>query len=365
MTTLSFPPAADLSLGHDDPIDFLEEVPDDVPFDMAADVPEYGGAESAAGIAARHPSGYSPDSALDRAATFDSWAHDFYHPIALRLYDRAVARMVRRLAPPAGGVVLDAGCGTGVHSVRVARAGYLVHGVDVSEVALESARRHAAERGQAGRITFEQADVTRLPYPDGLFDAVFSWGVVVHIPDFAAAAAELVRVLRPGGRLALQVTNCRAWEGIAEKAARAALGKPAAGRRRAEFGVGWWCRMHGGDLWNWRMDVPAVTDCLAGLGCRRTYRGAVEFTEWQRRLRGPARRGALRFNNLWLRLRLPAGPASTNLLVFEKAADAPAAVARPAARRPRRPLRLQLRAARAAAVPTAGPSFPSFAGAGA
>ena len=55
--------------------------------EIIAEVPED---DSAA--AARHPSGYSPDSALDRAETFDSWAHDFYHPIALRLYDRAVGR---------------------------------------------------------------------------------------------------------------------------------------------------------------------------------------------------------------------------------------------------------------------------------
>src|SRR4051794_15221386 len=80
-------------------------------------------------------------NALDKPATFQAWARDYYHPIAESLYDAAVRRMMRELNPPPGATVLDAGCGTGVHSVRVARAGWRAFGLDISYAALREARR--------------------------------------------------------------------------------------------------------------------------------------------------------------------------------------------------------------------------------
>ena len=257
-------------------------------------------------------------SALDKMETFQTWANNYYHPIAERLYDVAVGRMLRHLNPPFGGTVLDAGCGTGVHSVRVARAGFQTCAVDISRPVLRDARRRAEEAGVADCVTFQHADLTSLPYEDERFDAVFSWGVIIHIPDVSAALAELVRVLKPGGRIALQITNRKAWEGAVEGVARLALNKPAIGRQKQHFGVGSWCRMHGGRLWNWRMDIPSVIAEMQRLDCMPVHHSAVEFTELQRRLPGVLRSAVLRLNNAYLTMGLPAGPASTNLLVFEK-----------------------------------------------
>lgn len=150
-------------------------------------------------------------SALDKPETFQTWARNYYHPIAEPLYDAAVERMLRELNLRPGATVLDAGCGTGVHSVRVARAGWRAFGVNISRAALAEAGRRARQAGVSDRVTFERANVLHLPFADESFDAVFSWGVIVHIPDVSSALAELIRVTAPADGL-----RCRSptdWRG--------------------------------------------------------------------------------------------------------------------------------------------------------
>jgi ubiquinone/menaquinone biosynthesis C-methylase UbiE len=258
-------------------------------------------------------------SSLDKIETFDSWAQDYYEPSALRYYDAAIARMVKVLAPSPGSTVLDAGCGTGVHSIRVARLGHRMKAVDISDVVLQTARRNAQQAGVDDKIDFEQADLTKLQFADSTFENIFSWGVIIHIPEIDQAIRELVRVLQPGGRLALQITNSRAWDYSIETLGRALLRKPLVGQEKLHFGVGGWCDMHGGKLYNWRTDIKAVTKLMDNLGLKRIHRSAAEFTELQRRVPlAPARTALRLINRGWFKMHLPAGPAITNLLVFQK-----------------------------------------------
>jgi ubiquinone/menaquinone biosynthesis C-methylase UbiE len=257
--------------------------------------------------------------ALDNSKTFDSWAVDYYEPIALRYYDKSIARMVKLLNPSPGGTVLDAGCGTGVHSIRVAKLGHKVQSVDISAVAIERAGKFAQQAGVGDRIAFEQADLTKLRFADSTFETLFSWGVVIHIPEIEKALAELVRVTRPGGRIALQITNQGAVDHKIEAVARFLARKPEEGQDKLKFGVGGWCDMHGGRLYNWKMNIPVLTRHMESIGCKRIYRGAAECTELQRRVgMNPVRNLMRRFNNLYFNLHGPAGLACTNLLVFQK-----------------------------------------------
>jgi demethylmenaquinone methyltransferase/2-methoxy-6-polyprenyl-1,4-benzoquinol methylase len=112
----------------------------------------------------------------------------------------------RRLAAAAvvrpGDEVLDAACGTGDFAVADARAGAAhVVGLDFSERMLERARRKAPE------IDWLQGDMLALPFADGSFDAA-TVGFGVRNTELEPALAELRRVLRPGGRLAvLEITR--------------------------------------------------------------------------------------------------------------------------------------------------------------
>ena len=103
----------------------------------------------------------------------------------------------------AGAHVLDVGCGFGLETLRLARLaapGGSVAGCDLSSDFLAEARRRAS--AAMLDITFEQAHVEALPYPDHSFDIVWSERLLIYVPDVARAAAEMRRVLRTGGHVA-------------------------------------------------------------------------------------------------------------------------------------------------------------------
>lgn len=108
-----------------------------------------------------------------------------------------------------GETVLEVGVGLGTDLAQFARAGALVSGVDFSERSVELARRRLALEGLPGEVLV--GDAENLPFPDAAFDRVYSWGVLHHTPDTARAAREIVRVLRPGGRLCVMLYARRSW----------------------------------------------------------------------------------------------------------------------------------------------------------
>jgi ubiquinone/menaquinone biosynthesis C-methylase UbiE len=109
--------------------------------------------------------------------------------------------LVARLDPRPGERWLDVACGTGAVAMRAARAGADVTGMDLSDVMIETARRRADEAGLA--ISYDVGDCESLPYSDASFDVLSSSVGAIFAPDHAAVARELVRVVRPGGRLGL------------------------------------------------------------------------------------------------------------------------------------------------------------------
>jgi SAM-dependent methyltransferase len=124
------------------------------------------------------------------------------------------------LATFPGEHVLDLGCGTGNAALAVAEQGAQVIGVDPASRLLDVARARASAVGLA--IDFRLGDAADIPLPDNSVDAVVSVFAVVFAPDAKAAAAEITRVLRPGGRVVLS-----AWTPIGAPAGPGALRREA------------------------------------------------------------------------------------------------------------------------------------------
>jgi SAM-dependent methyltransferase len=128
-----------------------------------------------------------------------TWAAGDYAAIAEKTLWPIGEQIVRRIGVAPGDDVLDVACGTGNAAIRAARAGGRVVGVDLTPELFEAGRRLAAAAGVS--VEWVEGDAEALPVDDASFDVVVSVFGCMFAPRHRVTAAELARVLRPGGRL--------------------------------------------------------------------------------------------------------------------------------------------------------------------
>jgi len=136
----------------------------------------------------------------ERPAKVWSAGGNNYNEVSRGIAD-SIEHAVLRLNPRRGERILDLATGTGWTSRVVARRGAMVTGVDIATGLLEAAERQAV--AEQLPVTYRQADAEDLPFDDASFDAVVSTCGVMFASRPEAAARELARVVRPGGRVAI------------------------------------------------------------------------------------------------------------------------------------------------------------------
>jgi SAM-dependent methyltransferase len=117
--------------------------------------------------------------------------------------------LLREHLPERPAEVLDLGCGTGSLTLLVAELGHQVRGVDIAPAMVAAARAKLASAGAAAAV--ELGDAADPPGHAGTYDVVLARHVLWALPDPSTALARWVRLLRPGGRLAL--VEGRWWTG--------------------------------------------------------------------------------------------------------------------------------------------------------
>jgi len=125
---------------------------------------------------------------------------------------RGGERFIADLGLAPGMKVLDVACGTGNLAVPAARTGALVTGLDIAPNLLGQARERAAAEGL--EIRFDEGDAEAMPYEDASFDVVMSMFGAMFAPRPEVVAAELARVLKQGGRLAMANWNPASFTGM-------------------------------------------------------------------------------------------------------------------------------------------------------
>jgi SAM-dependent methyltransferase len=145
-----------------------------------------------------------PTTTLDFATITERqrgvWSAGDYGVIALSLMSASEA-LVQAVDPHAGERVLDVACGSGNTALVAARRYCEVSGIDYVPALLERAARRAAAEGV--QLDLHAGDAQAMPFESARFDVVLSSFGVMFAPDQEAAAAEMLRVCRPGGRLGL------------------------------------------------------------------------------------------------------------------------------------------------------------------
>jgi ubiquinone/menaquinone biosynthesis C-methylase UbiE len=176
------------------------------------------------------------DADIERAWTDPKLAQVLYHDWEATTYDdkwsisfdqRCIDYARDRFTAIAGtdgwpyGRSLEIGAGTGFFSLNLHQAGVLreIHLTDISAGMVAAAKGNAVRLGLVieGRV----ADAEHLPYPDSTFDLVLGHAVLHHLPDVEQCVREMLRVLRPGGRLVVCGEPTRYGDFIARRLSRA------------------------------------------------------------------------------------------------------------------------------------------------
>lgn len=101
--------------------------------------------------------------------------------------------------------VLEIGCGMGLHSELMIRAGAHVTALDISQTSVDATAKRLHDKGLAGTVV--QGDAENLRFDSGAFDFVWSWGVIHHSSRTARVVREIARVLSPDGECRVMVYN--------------------------------------------------------------------------------------------------------------------------------------------------------------
>jgi SAM-dependent methyltransferase len=141
---------------------------------------------------------HEPDPLTDRVRA--TWTAGEFGRIA-KGYERGAAEFIARLGIKPGETVLDVACGTGNLALPAARAGALTVGIDIAPNLIAEARANADREGLP--VTFEVGDAEHLPSADGKFRTVVTMFGAMFAARPDRAAAELLRVTRTRGRIAM------------------------------------------------------------------------------------------------------------------------------------------------------------------
>ena len=231
------------------------------------------------------PTGTTPLEEL-KAKQHQIWNNGDYRKVAwLTVPLSAPLLAAVRLRP--GSTVLDVACGTGHVAIEAARGFCDVTGIDYVADLVATARDRAAAEGLA--IDFQEADAEALPFGDGSFDYVLSAIGVMFTADHPRAAAELVRVTRPGGTIGLASWTAEGFIGRVLKTVGTHVPPPPAAQPPTRWGDEDVVRdLLGEDVTDVRSEVHVVT---------QRFLSAESFADFMLTYYGPTYTAAQRLDD--------------------------------------------------------------------
>jgi len=142
----------------------------------------------------------SPEMETLKSRLRSTWMAGDFSKVAQHI-EGAAKEFVDRLNIQPGQRVLDVACGSGNLAVLAAKKGADVTGIDIAANLITAARKRAVEAGI--KVKFDEGDAEQMPYADNSFDVVMTMFGAMFAPRPEVTASELVRVCKPGGRIAM------------------------------------------------------------------------------------------------------------------------------------------------------------------
>jgi ubiquinone/menaquinone biosynthesis C-methylase UbiE len=259
------------------------------------------------------------ESLLKKPAIHQKWRDHYGNPENQAFYDRAFARITKVLNAPVRSIILDAGCGSCGHSIRLANRGFLVHALDFSEPALTKGRLNVSANQLTQQITIQRANLRSLPFKDSAFRYVLCWGVLMHVPDLGKAISELVRVLGPGGTLIISENNMYSLQGMIRFALKRLLGIGRALAKRTPAGIEYWYRNADDALLTRQTNMRWLIHELEGNGFVIRARFSGQFTDLYTSVSSPSMKRLIQgLNSLWFNYVKIPYLAAGNILIAQR-----------------------------------------------
>lgn len=140
----------------------------------------------------------------DGGIRIKDWLH-------IPIHEPFISKEIKNL--PKGSKILEAGCGFGQWVFWMAEQGFDVTGVDISEKAINIAKKYI-KNNKIKNCKFLEKDIRKTSFKDGYFDYIFSFGVVEHFRNPDVILKEFKRILKPGGKIFLSMPNKYSFHSI-------------------------------------------------------------------------------------------------------------------------------------------------------
>jgi ubiquinone/menaquinone biosynthesis C-methylase UbiE len=233
------------------------------------------------------------------------------------LNDRIMDRIIHYVTPPAGALFLDAGCGTGDHSIRIAQRGYRCFSVDISEMVLRRAEKKIQQRALDSKVHLSCQALENLSFAENTFDCVHCRGVLMHIPDWQAALASLCRVLKPAGKIVIVEGSKASLDAVVVRLVRLVMKRQS---RLVETagGLEFWSEVNGLPFLVRIANINYLVRRLNALGVRHKKTFTTEFLGIGRVPAGILRHSVIASNRLCFALHFPSFLSNGVALIGEK-----------------------------------------------
>jgi ubiquinone/menaquinone biosynthesis C-methylase UbiE len=239
---------------------------------------------------------------LSRPDVHHRWMADYLSPDNDCFFELAFDSIARVLRAPRDAAILDVGCGTCAHAIRLARRGFVVQAVDFSEAALKIAAARIADEKLEARIRLCREDLLGFSFEDRMFDCILCWGVLMHVADVETGIAELARVLKPGGLLVLSEGNMHSLQAVLVRLLRPLLRRGYPPRRKSPAGLENWSVGSAGPQLTREANIRWLIEQFKSKGFTVRSRFAGQFIEAYTRVSSPHVKALIHsFNNWWFR----------------------------------------------------------------
>jgi len=226
-------------------------------------------------------------------------------------------RVIQYINPPEQALFLDAGCGTADHSMRVARKGYKCVGVDISETVLGKAKQNIRQYKLDGNVFLFCQDLEDSAFKDDIFDVIHCRGVLMHIPNWEKALANLCRALKPGGKMIIIESNHKSIEAWIVLLVRKIMNRESS-LVETDGGLEFWSDKDGDPFVARMANIKHLMHALKKNRIKVKNVFATEFFDINRFPEGILRNIIIKYNYLWFHLGLPSLFCAGNAILGEK-----------------------------------------------